>query len=316
MPETRVFVVTAAEERLRLDKVLAARFPEISRNVLARLARDGRVLVQGSPRTKAFPLREGMEVRVTFPDPDPAEGYIVPEKLPLKVLHEDDHIAVIDKPAGLCVHPAPGHPRGTLVNALLHRYPCIAGVGSLKRPGIVHRLDKDTSGLLVVALSPPAYLRLVSTIKNRNFTRAYLLVVRGVPRPRRGRIEMPITRDPLYRKRFTVAIGRNARLPSKPAVTRYRVLKEYGTTALVRAELETGRTHQIRVHMKAFGHPLVGDSLYGRGNKEFPISRQALHATYLAIRHPITGALLSFESPPPPDFQQLLEYLEKTRHGM
>jgi 23S rRNA pseudouridine1911/1915/1917 synthase len=275
--------------------------------------------VNGKLARAAQPLHAGDALRVEIPDPEPTD--LVPEDLPLRVVFEDEHLAVVDKPAGLVVHPGAGVPRGTLVHALVHRYPGIAGVGGVRRPGLVHRLDKDTSGLLVVAKTDRAYQGLVAQLASRALKRIYVALVWGTPRDAQGVLEAPIGRHPRHRKRMAVV-----KQGGKPARTRYRVTERFGFASLLRLELDTGRTHQIRVHLSWAGYPVVGDRVYGGGRKRLSggqperslprrlldqVSRQALHAAELEFTHPITGTRLRFQSPLPEDLADALGLLRE-----
>ena len=284
----------------RLDVVVAERLPHLSRSRAARLTVEGRVLVDGRPRKPSFHLEAGQTVRVAVPPPRPAA--VCADAIPLDVAYEDDALLVVNKPAGLAVHPGPGHPRGTLVNAVLARTGDLSGVGGELRPGIVHRLDKDTSGLLVVAKSDAAHRSLASQLKARAMSRTYLAIARGRVARDAGTIRAAVGRHPVHRTRQAVtAAGRSA-------VTHYRVLERFGEATLLECRLETGRTHQIRVHLAHLGHPLLGDPVYGRARAE-GITRQALHAARLEFTHPRTGARLAFTAPLPPDLAALLARL-------
>jgi 23S rRNA pseudouridine1911/1915/1917 synthase len=306
----------------RLDRFLAAAQTDLSRSRLQGLIRDGRVAVNGSAARASQRLKDGDRIRVEIPDPEPLA--LVAEDLPLTVVHEDEDIVVIDKPAGLVVHPGAGVRRGTLVHALLHRWPEIAGVGGAGRPGIVHRLDKDTSGLMVVARSPRAYRALVEALRAREVKRTYLALVWGDPRSPDGEIETRIGRHPKDRKRMAV-LPRGGKL----ARTRWTVAERFGIAARLVVHLDTGRTHQIRVHMAHLGHPVIGDRLYGTGKKLLSTSasqrslatevasclpRQALHAAALELPHPATGARASFASPLPEALERALALL-RARHA-
>jgi 23S rRNA pseudouridine1911/1915/1917 synthase len=301
----------------RLDRWLASVLPELSRSRIKALIEAGEASRDGTvTRDPSEPVRPGATYRLGLPPPAPATP--AAQAIPLTVLYEDAALIVIDKPAGLVVHPAPGNPEGTLVNALLaHCGASLAGIGGEARPGIVHRLDKDTSGVMVVAKTEQAHHVLSAAFARRDLERAYLALVWGVPATSEGRIEAPIGRHPVDRKRMAVVPK------GKPAATRWRLLRTFGTAAaLLECRLETGRTHQIRVHLAHIGHPLVGDPAYlrrlpaaSRGLEPglrarltgFP--RQALHAATLGFAHPVTGAALRFDSPLPPDLAALLERL-------
>ncbi len=305
----------AASAGQRLDRALAALYPEHSRSRLQAWIDQQRVRVDGAPARRRQRVRGGEEVEIR--PPPPAASPWSPEALPLALVHEDAALLVVYKPAGLVVHPGAGNPRGTLVNALLHHAPELA---ALPRCGIVHRLDKDTSGLLVVARTESVRRHLVAQLKARSVTREYLAVVRGLP-VAGGVVEAPIGRHRVDRKRMAVTER------GRPALTRYRVEARYRAHALLRLSLATGRTHQIRVHMAHAGHPLVGDPLYG-GRAALPpgasealvavlrgFRRQALHAETLALEHPEDGRRLSWRRPPPEDFQALVAALAADAGG-
>jgi 23S rRNA pseudouridine1911/1915/1917 synthase len=239
-------------------------------------------------------VRSGARVEVRVPAPVPST--LRPEAAALDVLYEDEDLLVVNKPPGLAVHPGAGRPGGTLANALIARLPDLASLGEGLRPGIVHRLDKDTSGLLVVARSPRALASLREQIASRTAARTYLALIRGRPPHRAGTIDAPISRHPRHRTKMAVVPR------GRPAVTKYRVVESFARYSLVEASLVTGRTHQIRVHFAHLGHPVAGDRVYAPGRDELGIGRQALHAWRLQIRHPGTGARLTFEAGPPPDF--------------
>lgn len=282
---------------LRLDQALAKLLPDESRSRLARLIEEGHVRVDGEPAAVRRKVRSGESVEVWLA-PRPVDTAFRPEAIALRVVHEDDHVAVIDKPAGLVVHPGSGNWEGTMLNALLHH---VAGAGALPRAGIVHRLDKDTSGLLVVAKTEAAQAALVRQLQARTVKRTYLAVVRGRVE-RDGSVDAPIGRHPVQRTKMAVVAS------GKPAVTHYRVRERFSAHTLLECDLETGRTHQIRVHLASIGHPLEGDGVYaGRGARIF--ARQALHAWKLAFIHPATGQSVAFESPLPADMRELLASL-------
>jgi len=289
---------------MRLDQALARLFPQYSRNRLQAWLESGHIRVKGSEATRRNDAVAGGEAIVLAPPVPPAGAAPRAQRMPLKVIHEDADLIVLDKPAGLVVHPGAGQPDRTLLNALLAHAPALAGV---PRAGIVHRLDKDTSGLLVVAKNVIAQANLVKQLAERSVRRVYLAVVQGDP-PASGTIDAPVGRDSRARTRMAV----HAR--GKPARTAYRVIERFGQAALVECRLETGRTHQIRVHFQHIRHPLVGDTVYRRGTRHgiaFP--RQALHAAELAFVHPRTGKEMSWSAAPPRDFRQLIETLRKER---
>ena len=295
---------------VRLDRALAAALPALSRSRIQQLLAEGRVSVDGQPARSALRLRGGESVRLTVPAPAPATP--LPEALPLRVLHEDADLLVVDKPAGLVVHPAAGHAGGTLVNALLHHVKDLSGVGGVLRPGIVHRLDKETSGCLVVAKTESALRALQRSFQAREVEKTYLALVHGHPRAS-GRLETLHGRHPRDRKRFTAKVPRG-----KPAVTAWTVRTVLHHAALLEVRLETGRTHQIRVHLSELGHPLLGDALYGGARKgdarvkavSARLGRQALHAWKLGFPHPRDGRWIRAEAPVPADLAQAVAALE------
>ena len=291
----------------RIDRVLARRCSQFSRSALQRWIEQGRVEQSGEVVSRKTKAVDGAEVLIHPAPPETMSAE--PQAIPLQVLFEDDHLIVLDKPAGLVVHPAPGHPDGTLVNALLHHAEVQGGSDPL-RPGIVHRLDKDTSGVMVVAKSSQAHERLVEMFQQHRLERAYLAIALGRP-PLSICYETLHGRHPSNRKKFTSRTERGRR-----AVTELESIELLHGSALVRCRLETGRTHQIRVHLAEHGHPVLGDSLYGKsiGDPELrrvadELGRQALHATVLAFEHPITGEAMRFETEPPQDFQKALRAL-------
>jgi 23S rRNA pseudouridine1911/1915/1917 synthase len=302
-----------------LDRWLAKARIGLSRNRLQKLIDSGRVLVNGKTGKSSLRLKPGDKLSLHVPAR--RSSPLVPEAGPLAVVFEDEHVLVLDKPAGLVVHPGAGVQSGTLVNALLHHAPGVAKVGGEGRPGIVHRLDRDTSGLLVVAKTEDAYQALVGALRDRTVTRVYTALVWGDPGPAEGTIELPIGRDPKDRKRMAVVRG----TAGKVARTRWKVLERFGLATLVQARLDTGRTHQIRVHLAALRHPVVGDPVYGGRVKKMlslrqsersladallrVLRRQALHAAELEFLHPATGDRLQFRSDLPTDFSEALERL-------
>jgi 23S rRNA pseudouridine1911/1915/1917 synthase len=325
LPEFLEADVSPAEAGERLDRFLQHRFPQTSRARFQALIANGCVAVEGTAAAEARrKMKAGEHVAVRVPPAVAAEP--LPETIPLAIVYEDDALIVIDKPAGLVVHPAAGHETGTLVNALIsHCGESLSGIGGVRRPGIVHRLDKDTSGLLVVAKTDEAHKGLSEQFaahgRDGRLERAYLAVVWGAPERRRGTIDAPIGRHGTAREKMSITRRPGAR----EAVTHYEVEKNFGSppyASLVRCQLETGRTHQIRVHMAHMGHPLLGDETYGKGFKasmsKLPdearsalqaLGRQALHAAVLGFEHPLTGEPLHFESDPPADLAWLIEAL-------
>ncbi len=294
----------------RLDRALAATLPTLSRERLKALVALGAVQLDGRPhRDPATKVKGGETVRIDIPAPRPASAQA--QNIPLDIRFEDDHLLVVDKPAGLVVHPAAGNFDGTLVNALLHH--CagrLSGIGGVARPGIVHRIDKDTSGLLLVAKTDRAHAGLAAQFAKHSVGRRYLAVVAGIPAPPAGRIETNLARSDANRQKIAVVPPPKG----KHAVTRYRLLEPLARAALVECRLETGRTHQVRVHMAHLGHPLLGDPAYGQGRmadllNQLGFHRQALHAASLEFLHPITQETLAFESSVPSDIQELLSRL-------
>jgi 23S rRNA pseudouridine1911/1915/1917 synthase len=281
----------------RLDRFLALLEEVGSRAAAERLIEEGRVLVDGAPRPKSHRLDPGEKLALDVPESRPSE--LQPEEIDLRVAWEDEHLLVVDKPAGIVVHPSAGHGRGTLVHGLLGR--AIAGGGEAERPGIVHRLDRDTSGLLVVARSEEAHRRLQRLLRRRELGREYLVLVRGRPRSRRGRIEAPIGRD----RRDPTRMSLDTATP-REAVTEFELLELLARHALLRARLVTGRTHQIRVHLAAIDLPVAGDPTYGIEG-DLGLERQFLHAARLAFPHPFTGEPVEVDSPLPADLQAALE---------
>ena len=301
-------IVSVADAGQRLDRWLAARLPELSRARLQTLIEGGRVTVGGRARKAAYRVRAGERVEAEIP---PAEAQeLRPEALPLEVVYEDDAVLVVNKPAGMVMHPGAGHAGGTLAAAVLAHAPETARVGGQRRPGIVHRLDKGTSGLLVVAKTRPAYDSLVAQLAARTVARRYLVVVHGLPTPSDGVIDAPIGRHPRDRVRMAVRPPGQGRR----AVTRYRVLERFPAVpaAYLEARLETGRTHQIRVHLAARGHPVLGDDTYRPRSLPRPDldpEGLALHAAELGFVHPLTGQPVAFAVAPPPRMARLLARL-------
>jgi 23S rRNA pseudouridine1911/1915/1917 synthase len=292
---------------MRLDRWLVAQRPEQSRARIQKLIEAGLVQVNGVTGRAKTPLRPGDAVELWMPPPEPLP-YLLPQAMPLDVLYEDKHLIVLNKPAGLTVHPAPGNRDGTLVNGLLHHCPDLPGIGGERRPGIVHRLDKDTTGCIVVAKSQEALVKLQVQIQKRIASREYLAVIHGVPKAESGTIEAAIGRHPADRKKYAVVDGEKGRL----ATTHWRLIERLGDYSLLRFQLDTGRTHQIRVHCAHLGHPIVGDATYGRCRRlPVALSGQALHAVQLGLDHPISGERMVFEAPLPGVFEKLLAELRR-----
>jgi len=308
--------IAPEESRQRLDRVLAARFPKHSRAYLQKLIRDGRVeLLSGgaAPLRAGRSMTEGEEIEIRFPPPSPSP--LVPEAIPLSILHEDASLIVLNKPPGLVVHPGSGARTGTLVHALLHHCRDLSGIGGVERPGIVHRLDKDTSGVLVVAKDDLTHRALVDQFRSRTITKVYRALVWGAPRRDTGEIDVPIGRDSRQRVKISPRTDR-----PREAFTVYRVLERLGPVSWLEVRPRTGRTHQIRVHLDLLGHPIVGDRVYGAGRRrEVPdgparaalagCRRLSLHALSIAFVHPRTGRAVAFEAPLPDDLLALLAAL-------
>ena len=293
----KVYSFIVDKTGVRLDKYVGEKCSELSRTHAQKLIADGHITVNDRVVKASFKLNTGDRVDIIIPPTAPSP--LSPEAIPLNIIYEDDDLLVVDKPAGLAIHPAPGHPGHTLVNAILSHLPSLAETGDSLRPGIVHRLDKDASGIMVVAKNNAAQLNLINQFKARSVVKAYVVLVEGHLTPEDGVIEAPIGRDPRNRKRMAVvAEGRDAR-------TRYHVIKYIGNYTLLEVRTETGRTHQIRVHLKAIGYPVVGDETYGV--KSDHLSRQFLHACRLGFHLPSTGEYVEFTSDLPPDLAEALK---------
>lgn len=307
--------VEASDAGKRIDAFIAATIPDLTRSLAADLLRRGHIRVSGESKKPGYRLRAGDEITGTLPDPEPQP--LRPEPLDLDIRYEDDDLMVVNKPPGMVVHPSPGHTAGTLAGGLLHHCPALSGLAGEGRPGIVHRLDKDTSGLLAVAKTPEAQSRLVAQFKDRIPRKEYLALVYGEMPGGSGVIDEPIGRHPVDRKRMAV------RPEGRPARTRWRVLEPYGSISLLHLEIETGRTHQIRVHCAALGHPVVGDPVYGRrkppghllksvADAVKAVHRQMLHAWRLSLVHPKTAERITAAAPPSADMVRLIALLRQS----
>jgi 23S rRNA pseudouridine1911/1915/1917 synthase len=317
--ETFEFHVAEPEAGTRLDVYLATNIPSMTRSRIQKLIDQGLVQVRGQAAKAGQKLRAG-EAVILF-KPPPVEDEPAPEDLPLGILYEDQDIAVVDKPAGMVVHPAAGNIRGTLVNALLHHLKNLSGVGGVLRPGIVHRLDKGTSGIMVVAKNDAAHKGLTDQFKKREIRKIYFALVYGNVRENEGVVELPVGRHPRDRKRMSIRSPRG-----REALTRWRVVERFGDVTLLEVVIKTGRTHQIRVHLNTIGHPVIGDRIYwnprrlasvsdrAERSKLAEMTRQALHAGTLGFHHPLTREYMEFTSPLPEDMETLIRYLrERTK---
>ena len=315
--ETTVYNIQKEQHGTRLDRFLMSATEDISRTHLQRLIRDGNVTINDKVvKQPSYALRDGDEIRLTVPPPRPLDT-IAPENTVLDIFHEDSHLIVLNKSAGMLVHPANSVNVGTLVNALLAHCPDLSGIGGVERPGIVHRLDKDTSGILVVAKTDVVHRELSAQFEKHSITRQYVAIVCGTPAETTGTIDARIARSRRDRRRMTtVEIG------GRHAVTHYEVLERYPKFARLQLTLETGRLHQIRVHLQHIGHPVAGDAIYGGEQRALndadtavlkqalaQLKRQALHARLLGFEHPITGESLTFSAPMPKDMQQVVDAL-------
>jgi 23S rRNA pseudouridine1911/1915/1917 synthase len=308
--ETVVFKIDPGDQEVgeRLDRVITARLSTLSRVKVQQLIKEGYATINGKPGKPSYRIEGQDEIAVRLAEhiiAPPNDEATLPEALPLNVIYEDADMAAIDKPAGMVVHPAAGHTSGTLVNALLARWPQVAQVGGKGRAGIVHRLDKDTSGVLLIAKTEPARLNLMAQFAARTVQKRYLALVEGLPATPTGEINAPLGRDPNQRKRM--AVLRNGR----PAVSFYRVLQAYKGYALVEVQPKTGRTHQIRVHMAFIGNPIVGDAVYGYHKQRLHLERHFLHAESLSLLTPSSGQPVTIHAPLPADLNAVLDQLER-----
>ena len=291
-------------DNMRLDAYISKINSNISRTMVQKLIQEGNVFVNGKEKKISYKVQVGDIIEINIPKPQ--ETTIKPENIPIEIVYEDMDIIVVNKPKGMVVHPANGNPDGTLVNAVMAICKdSLSGIGGEIRPGIVHRLDKDTSGLLIVAKNNKAHINMSNQIKNREVKKIYIALVRGLVSEDEATINMPIGRSTKDRKKMAI------RKDGKEAVTHFKVLKRYSKYTLLEIKIDTGRTHQIRVHMSEIGHPVVGDMVYSNGKNEFGVEGQMLHAKSLDFKHPVTGEKMHLEAELPPYFKDVLEKLEK-----
>lgn len=299
-----MYQIGMEEDEARLDKWISSALPELSRSYIQKCIREEQVFVNDRPQKASYRLK--VDDEILFQIPEAQEPAIGAEDIPLSILYEDADVLVVDKPKGMVVHPAPGHYSGTLVNAVL--YHCkgqLSGINGVMRPGIVHRIDRDTTGSLVVCKNDLAHKAIAQQLKDHSVTRNYLAIVHGVVKAEEGTVDAPIGRDERDRRRMAVN-EKNG----KPAVTHYKVLKRFGEYTYIECRLETGRTHQIRVHMTSIGHPLLGDEVYGRRKAPYRLEGQTLHACELGFLHPQSGEYLEVRAPLPAYFEHLLQVLK------
>lgn len=301
--EEEVFVIEPVAAGERIDRFLTEQMADLSRSQIQNMIENGLVLVVGKQVKPNYKLRAGDKISLTLPEPESTE--VEPEDIPLDIVYEDSDVIVVNKPRGLVVHPAAGHMKGTLVNALLYHCKDLSGINGVLRPGIVHRIDKDTSGLLMAAKNDLAHQSLAVQLKEHTVTRKYIAVVHGVVNHDLGTIDAPIGRHPVQRLKMAVV-----KSGGRHAVTHFSVLERFANYTLLECKLETGRTHQIRVHLDFIGHPLAGDPVYGP-KRTLPINGQALHAQVLGFEHPRTGEYLEFSTEIPKDLQKIIDFLRQ-----
>ena len=297
-------IVTAEDKDIRIDKYISSKLENFSRANIQRMIENGDILVNGKKVRTSYKIQGNDKIKITFEEPK--EAHLKPEDIPLDIVYEDDDILVVNKQKGLVVHPGNGNPNGTLVNAVMaHCKDSLSGIGGEIRPGIVHRIDKDTSGLLIIAKNDIAHINLSEQIKNHEVKKTYLALVRGRIKEQEATINMPIARD--EKNRIKMAVDKNG----KAAITHFKVLKKYENYTFLEVNIETGRTHQIRVHLSKIGFPLVGDSVYSNGKNPFEVQGQMLHSYRLEFKHPVTGEILKLEAKLPKYFQDVLDKLDK-----
>lgn len=301
-------VVQDNEQNKRVDAYIAEAKTELSRTTIKRLLDTGDILVNGKKQKASYKPESGDTIQINMPEA--TETKLIAQDIPVPIIYEDKDIIVVNKPKGMVVHPANGNPDGTLANAILAMCKeSLSGIGGEIRPGIVHRLDKDTSGLLIVAKNDLAHMNMSKQIQDRKVTKKYIALVRGIVPEDEATIDMPIARSQKDRKKM--AVDKNG----KEAVTHFKVLARYDKYTLLEVKIDTGRTHQIRVHMSYIGHPVVGDEVYSNGKNEFGVKGQMLHAKYLKFKHPVTGEELELEAPIPEYFEEVLKQLEERKQG-
>ena len=300
--------VNEVNEKIRLDAYISKQMQDLSRSMIQKLLEENKINVNGKSEKPAYKVQNGDIIEINIEEPK--EVKIEAQDIPLDIIYEDEDILVVNKQKGLVVHPANGNPDGTLVNAVMaHCKDSLSGIGGELRPGIVHRLDKDTSGLLIIAKNDKAHIQMSNQIKNREVKKTYIALVRGTIAENEATINMPIGRSTKDRKKMAVTKS------GKEAVTHFKVLNRYttdkGSYTLLEIKIDTGRTHQIRVHMAEIGHPVIGDAVYSNGKNEFGVEGQCLHAKRLEFTHPITGKEMKLEAPLPEYFKNIIEHLEK-----
>ncbi len=299
------FIVEAGEESVRIDRYLAEHCADFSRSYLQKLLKDQAVSVNGKPVKANYKTQEGD--RILLEVPDLREPDILPEDIPLDILYEDEYLMVVNKPKDMVVHPSAGHMEGTLVNGIMaHCKGRLSGINGVLRPGIVHRIDKDTTGALLICKDDAVHRDIAEQLKEHSIKRRYRAIVQGNLKEDEGTVDAPIGRHPVDRKKMAVNYKNG-----KEAVTHYKVLERFGQYTYIECRLETGRTHQIRVHMASIGHPLLGDTVYGTAKNPWKLQGQTLHAMVLGFRHPVTGEFMEFEAPLPEYFCKLLDKLRK-----
>lgn len=301
--EFKEFIVDKEYENMRLDVYLSKMLEDKSRSFIQNLIEEGNAVINKISKKSNYKLKSGDKVELTIPSPAMLD--LKPEDIPLDILYEDKDVIVVNKPQGMVVHPASGVYEGTLVNALLNHCTDLSGINGVSRPGIVHRIDKDTSGVLVVAKNDFAHNKLAEQLKNHSMKRVYIALAEGIIKEEEGIVNQPLARHPVDRIKIAVIKG------GREAVTHYKVIKRFKSSSLIECRLETGRTHQIRVHMSFLGHPLVGDPVYGYKKQRFNLNGQMLHAKVLGFLHPVTGEYMEFEAEPPEYFKKVIEILEK-----